>query len=269
MNNLLVFILFFSSQFVFSTPNVKIYYEEINNGFNIFCDNLTNSEISIELSFELDNMYQENNKSIHVIKANEDKHLITKLTSSNRNSPYTFKYRYWVNYGNHFQKKYDTDYKYYLPYEKGKKFYLSQGYNGKFSHQNENALDFIMPEGTPVHAVRAGIVVDIVEKNKLVCPKKKCAKFANYITIQHNDGTFAQYVHLKQNGSIVKLRDNVKKGQKIGYSGNTGWSTQPHLHLSIYLQRLRSRETLKTKFMIDDGSNSDFLIEKTSYNRAY
>ena len=41
-----------------------------------------------------------------------------------------------------------------LPFENGQKFKISQGYNGAFSHQNENALDFDMPIGTKILAAR-------------------------------------------------------------------------------------------------------------------
>ena len=52
--------------------------------------------------------------------------------------------------------------------------------------------------------------------------------------LYHNDGLFTQYVHLKMDGVIVKLGDSVKKHQPIAYSGNTGMSTEPHLHFGVF-----------------------------------
>ena len=67
----------------------------------------------------------------------------------------------------------------------------------------------------------------------------------------------------------MNIGDKVNKGDLIAYSGNVGWSTGPHLHLVIFLQRLNKRETLATKFKIDNGDKSEYLLEKTEYLRNY
>jgi murein DD-endopeptidase MepM/ murein hydrolase activator NlpD len=56
---------------------------------------------------------------------------------------------------------------------------------------------------------------------------------ANFVTIQHDDGSMAHYWHLQKNGVVVNLGDTVKTGQVIGYSGNTGYSAFPHLHFEV------------------------------------
>ena len=126
-----------------------------------------------------------------------------------------------------------------------------------------------MPIGTELMAVREGVVVKVIDKNSKNCGKEECKKYNNLIIIYHPDGTFAEYTHIKQNGSKVKVGDKVSKGQLIGYSGNIGWSTGPHLHLVVFNQNLKNRKTLKTKFKIGDGSIIEYLAEKEEYSRNY
>ena len=126
-----------------------------------------------------------------------------------------------------------------------------------------------MPIGTKITAIRGGIVVKVVETNNKNCGKEVCKKYNNLIVIYHSDGTFAEYTHIKQNGSVVEVGDKIIKGQLIGYSGNVGWSTGPHLHLLVFLQRLNKRTTLKTKFLIGNGERKVYLKEKNEYSRNY
>ena len=126
---------------------------------------------------------------------------------------YTFSYRYNYTRGNTKSKNYNAAYVYDLPFKKGKEFRLYQGYNGLFSHQNENALDFTMPEGTEIVAAREGVIVKVVQDNTENCGRRECAKFNNYITVYHPDGTFGEYMHIKYKGSVVKPGDVIKIDQ--------------------------------------------------------
>jgi len=66
----------------------------------------------------------------------------------------------------------------------------------------------------------------------------------------HANNEISEYAHLKFNGVKVKKGDNVKVGQVIGLSGNTGDSTEPHLHFHVIkLNKTKiGWETLKIKF---------------------
>ena len=130
----------------------------------------------------------------------------------------------------------DDDHLYGLPYASGKSYRVLQGYGSRFSHTGleEFAIDFDMPEGTSVHASRAGVVARVEESNSIGCWRDGCGKYANYIVILHSDGTTGEYYHLRQDGALVDVGDSVARGQRIGLSGNTGHTTMPHLHFAVY-----------------------------------
>lgn len=250
--------------------NIHVYYEEVDNGYNIYADNKEFCPMSVKITFNVKNLkFTSGNNVVYVLEPLKKRQLITKLVSVDSGKGYQFSYSYSSNYGDDSKDTYDSNYVYDLPFTKSNSFTVYQGYNGNFSHQGINALDFTMPEGTEITAVRDGVVIDVVKKNTKSCETRNCNEYNNFIIIYHSDGTFAEYSHIKQNGSKVKPGDKVKQGEVIGYSGNVGWSTGPHLHLVVYLQKLKEREALETKFKTGNGDNIEYLIEQKEYSRNY
>lgn len=129
----------------------------------------------------------------------------------------------------------ETNHLYLLPFGHGAKHKLSQGYNGAYSHSGDGAfsVDFDMPVGTPILAARDGVVAETKSDSNLGGGHVSYAKHGNYVLVWHADGSFARYLHLKQNGSLVRVGETVRAGQRIALSGNTGWSSGPHLHFEI------------------------------------
>ena len=253
----------------FSQIKKNVYHEKTENGYKVLADNDEFCPISILIDFELTNLSSSNgNHKIFVVPAKTKGFVITTLQQVKPNSGGGFKTKSKANYGDSTLTA-PADYNYSLPFQKGNSFSIFQGYNGSFSHQNENSLDFTMPIGTSILVARDGIVVKVVENNNQNCADRSCAAFNNYILLYHNDGTFSQYVHLKQNGAVVEEGDSVKENDLIGYSGNVGWSNGPHLHFMVFIQHIDKPETLKTKFKINDGKESAILKEKTEYIRNY
>ena len=145
-------------------------------------------------------------------------------------------WQYGIEYSSQLGKivtHHDWDYVYWPAFKHGEKYYLSQGFNGSFSHQGINAIDFSMPEGSPVHAARGGQVLWVEQSFKTGGFKAIFKNKANYISIQHADGTQATYAHLMFNGALVKPGDHVVKGSHIGFSGKTGYAKGPHLHFEV------------------------------------
>jgi murein DD-endopeptidase MepM/ murein hydrolase activator NlpD len=106
----------------------------------------------------------------------------------------------------------------------------------KHAKELRNAIDFLIHEGTPIYAAYSGKVVWLKNDSKVGGRnKKKYWNLGNRIVIKHKNGEYTAYEHLKYKGAIVKVGQKVRKGQIIGYSGNTGWSTiGPHLHFEVF-----------------------------------
>ena len=145
---------------------------------------------------------------------------------------------------------------------------MAQGANGPYTHQGKYAWDFMMKESTKVCASRDGLVVQIKEDSNLGGPDISFMPHANRITVMHEDGSYADYVHLEQHGALVEEGDHVVAGQVIGYSGNTGWSTKPHLHFQVYKAVKFGIQTLPVKFQTTSGVTSE-LKEQVSYEAVH
>jgi hypothetical protein len=256
--------------FYAKAQDVKLFAERTDQGFSIYATNGELCPASLSLNLEMTNLsFSEGSQKIFVIPPAAAKHKIGDINVINRTEKTKYSYKYQFVLGDVTKKDYNKDYVYDLPFQKGKAFNVYQGYKGGFSHQNENAVDFTMPEGTEILAAREGLVVTVVQQNTESCLKEECKKYNNYVLIYHADGTFASYVHLKYNGSKVKVGDVVKKGDVIALSGNTGWSTGPHLHFVTFLPEIEKRNTLETKFRIGNGNKAAYLQERETYTREY
>jgi murein DD-endopeptidase MepM/ murein hydrolase activator NlpD len=102
-------------------------------------------------------------------------------------------------------------------------FAASGAYNG----QGHNGVDFAAAIGTPVKAVLGGTVLDI---NQGVAPM---CQYGKWVLVKHPNGLTSLYAHLSS--ISVAKGQTVTQGQTVGLSGNTGYATGPHLHLTLYI----------------------------------
>lgn len=116
----------------------------------------------------------------------------------------------------------------------------------------KNAIDFPCKIGTPVYASLSGIVVWVKDDSNKGGKNKKYWMDGNRIVIKHKNKEYSAYEHLKYKGVVIKVGDKVKKGQLIGFSGNTGYTFGPHLHFEVFKftgpDKINDFETLEVKF---------------------
>lgn len=150
----------------------------------------------------------------------------------------------------------EDGYLYRLPYGNGVSFPIIQGYGAKPSHSGAErfTVDFGMPIGTPVHAARNGVVVRVEDSHAAGCSREECGWLANFVVVLHSDGTTGEYFHLQRASVRVRVGEQVGSGQWLARSGNTGFSTVPHLHFGVYRTGRDSRtESLAVRFQARGG----------------
>ena len=147
---------------------------------------------------------------------------------------------------------------YRLPFYAGTAWTLQQGLNGPFSHQTDQsryALDFGVPVGTPVLAARGGTVMEVEEEFRgHGLDLERYGDRANYVRILQDDGSMAVYAHLAPESVIVLPGERVRAGDFLGKSGDTGYTTGPHLHFVV--QKNAGMHLLSIPFSMD-GVNPD------------
>ena len=146
---------------------------------------------------------------------------------------------------------------YRAPFTVASDYSITQAFPLGVTHKtldSRHAVDIAMPIGTDIHAARGGIVFEVASTNFRggVDPDRDAAA-ANIVRILHDDGTHAVYAHLNWNSIRVQPGDEVERGEYIADSGNTGFSSGPHLHFAVLRNRGMRMESVPISF---EGRNS-------------
>ena len=141
-----------------------------------------------------------------------------------------------------------------IPIKKGD-FYVASGYKMRMHpilkiNKFHKGMDFTAPKGTPIYASGDG-VVSLAQRS---------STFGKVIFIDHGYGYRTIYAHMSK--MAVKRRTKVKRGDLIGYVGNTGLSVAPHLHYEVHKD---GRAVNPINFYYGDLSLDEFeTLQKTS-----
>lgn len=125
---------------------------------------------------------------------------------------------------------------YRVPFGVGSTFQISQAYPVRITHStadSQYAVDIALPDGTPIYAAREGLVINTRHDSYRGALAPVMLDQANFIQILHDDGTIAVYAHLHWDSIRVRMGEHVARGQYLANSGNTGFTSGPHLHFAV------------------------------------
>ncbi len=100
--------------------------------------------------------------------------------------------------------------------------------SGAYSGKGHNGIDFRAPLGTKIRSSLSGRVTATGNTDSI----RGCYSYGKWVLVEHQNGLSTLYAHL----SVISVSPGhaVDSGSIVGYSGNTGYSTGPHLHYSVF-----------------------------------
>jgi hypothetical protein len=160
---------------------------------------------------------------------------------------------------------------FHIPFAKYTSFVICQSPDGPvITHQDKPyAIDFCVPEKTPILAARDGVVIEVVQEFKEGGWKEELRNKANFINILHDDGLVTRYVHLYYDSSKVAVGERVKANQIIGLVGITGYTNGPHLHFELiepkegFITHQSFFQIINPLFVNNAGQPIDIVYKKT------
>lgn len=209
---------------------VQLQANQVATGVRFSARNDTYAPVEVELRLErLSNAQGGTSRLVRRVVPARSTVELTVVSARQSGKPVGYQEKFKYALGNPAQRH--NAFRYPLPW-RGGPFRLTQGANGRYSHfgpKGRYAMDIAMPEGTPIIASRAGIVI----KTENSQSGRGTHPAGNFVRILHDDGTMGVYLHLMRGSVVVGEGQRVVYGTPLAKSGNTGNSTGPHLHFVV------------------------------------
>ncbi|MBL0028478.1 MAG: M23 family metallopeptidase [Rhodanobacteraceae bacterium] len=220
---------------------VQMFTNDAGNEHTMTFVNKIAGPVAVQLEFvDAENVAAEPPLPLQTVLGSFEQRVVAKAFPADRYQNSRFGLRYVAAPGDP-SARHDDSVRYSVPFAAGTKFVLAQGFNGPFTHtgvQSRYAVDLGVDEGTPVLCAREGTVM-MVEEDFFGAglDKERFGSRANHVRVLHADGSMGVYAHLKLESARVQPGQHVRRGQVLGLSGNTGFSTGPHLHFAVQVNR--------------------------------
>jgi murein DD-endopeptidase MepM/ murein hydrolase activator NlpD len=219
-------------------PVVDVRRSQVPGGVQIVARNqcLCPAQVAVWVT-EADNLEGdlEQNRTVAVLPAGAEQTVML-LRARQTGRPMNFEMQQGFVLGDQ-EAQHRPEQPYLPPIAPASEFLITQAYPERITHVTPDsyyAVDIAMPEGSGVFAARGGTVVAVAYANFLGgADAARYATKANQVRIMHEDGTFAIYAHLAWDSIRVRPGQTVARGERIAASGNTGFSTGPHLHFVV------------------------------------
>jgi murein DD-endopeptidase MepM/ murein hydrolase activator NlpD len=174
-----------------------------------------------------------------------------------------------------------AEYLTYMPFSNGQQWYCIQGNNGSFSHQGKlaYAYDFVLPEGensfgqnilSPIEGTVVSMTTKVPDyQNNAEANKDNNGGWGNTVLIKDTaTGIHLRMSHMRQYSLAVSVGDKVTIGQYLGQVGQTGISTNPHVHMQIQEDDSASGQSIKFSFIegpIEKGVTAESELTPKSF----
>jgi murein DD-endopeptidase MepM/ murein hydrolase activator NlpD len=222
-------------------PEVKLLQRPIDGGFALIAQNTFFGPVQIAFELkEMSNVAAETPRTgWRTLPPRGETELLV-IAKEDSRAAMTFHYEFKILPGDP-NAQHEPDRPYRLPYALATSFPVSQAYPKAITHRDPSsvhAIDFVMPIGTGIYAARGGVVIEVAADfyDAGLDPEIDGPR-ANMLRVLHDDGTMSLYAHLNWNSIRVVPGQHVERGEYLADSGNTGFSTGPHLHFAVQRNR--------------------------------
>ncbi|HKE45406.1 MAG TPA: M23 family metallopeptidase [Steroidobacteraceae bacterium] len=232
-------------------PEIKVLRRTVEDRVELVADNgcFCPAEVAVRLLAPVNVAGFDDDVKVTVIEAREPT-IIAALKPSVRNRVMSFGYEYRALLGEPGVKHAPTE-PYRAPFALSRQFMVTQAYPDAITHRDPGsayAVDIAMPVGTQVYAARGGTVIEVASQFFEATQDPDQATRANLIRVLHPDGTMSIYAHLNWDSIRVRPGQVIKRGEYIADSGNTGFSSGPHLHFAVQRNAGLRHESLPIEF---------------------
>ena len=255
----------------FDKPDVKLLQQSTNEGVTLFAQNTYYAPIQLAFRIVTPQNVAETTplKGMQMLPPRGDATLLS-VGAADPSMPVSFDYEYQFLPGDP-QAQHRPDRPYRFPFGKSSAFLVSQAYPDTVTHNepsSQYAIDFAMPIGTHIDAARGGVVIEIASDFfEAGVDAAKDGPRANVVRVLHDDGTMSLYGHLNWNSIRVKPGQRIERGEYIADSGNTGFSTGPHLHFVV--QRNRGGAIISLPIEFETASGAAIRLQSGERYTAY